>query len=135
MRKLQCRVKLKNGKWVYGNLIIFGPSQGITFKYPKTINETFAFTTNINISAGVIKKTFGQFTGKKDKTRKKIYEGDLVEKYNGCQYLVEWDDETSGFILRGLRGGGKEYFQVNEIQTFLRIIGTLHDCDFSTVED
>jgi len=69
--------------------------------------------------------TRGEFSGRKDKNGKEIYEGDIVETViNGCRYVQEvvWSDSEIGFSFRG-HGCGPIFHE----SSCMEVIGNIHD--------
>ena len=84
--------KIDNGEWVEGNYI-FEDFDRVGIHQIGTIIQCF-----------VIPETLGQFTGLTDKNGVKIFEGDIVRRFNGrgqevMRYAVKWNTDCCMFVL------------------------------------
>ena len=84
--------RIDNGEWVEGNYI-FEDFDRVGIHQIGTIIQCF-----------VIPETVGQFTGLLDKNDKKIFEGDIVRRFNGrgqevMRYAVKWNNDCCMFVL------------------------------------
>ena len=126
MREIKFRGKDKLGRWQYGDLVhdtINSANQIIEVG----IKEARCYAVE------VLPETVGQFTGRKTKDNKEIYEGDKAQRHNGEGekeiFVVIWDERYPSFWLRLLESEDK-YRMVKsnfEILDDIEIIGNIHE--------
>ena len=93
MREILFRGKrVDDGKWVYGCY------------YELDMGKVMISTCIKREAYEVQHKTVGQFTGLTDKNGKKIFEGDIVRRFNSkkqevMRYAVKWNTDCCMFVL------------------------------------
>ncbi len=126
MREILFRGKsLDSGEWIEGNYI-FEDFDRVGIHQIGTIIQCF-----------VIPETLGQFTGLTDKNGVKIFEGDIVRRFNGrgqevMRYAVKWNTDCCMFVLMS------EYTYLGEYDSDftvfygedLEVIGNIYDGGF-----
>ena len=117
--------RIDNGEWVEGMYLYI---KGHT--YPSIFDmEGFSHI--------IITKTLGQFTGLLDKNGKKIFEGDIVRRFNSKEqevmcYAVKWKTDCCMFVLMCEDAYLGEYD--SDFSVFygedLEVIGNIYDGGF-----
>ena len=90
---------MDNGEWVYG-----GYYRGIMEETDNPFNIDNARIKTIIIQNGiyyhVIPETVGQFTEKKCRNKKEIYDGDIVETDSKKKLLVYWSNKEFAWKIK-----------------------------------
>ena len=115
--------KLSNGEWYEGDLLV-SRQRKIGLILPNNGKECKIIDP----------ETVGQFTGLTDKNGKKIFEGDIVRRFNGrgqevMRYAVKWNTDCCMFVLVCEDTYFGEY--TSDFTVFygeeLEIVGNVHD--------
>ena len=144
MREILFRGKrIDNGEWVSsGNLITFNDKgEGKQFFIPQ-MNAKCTCTHDeqdniLSFDSGVFykvdPKTIGQYTGRKDKNNKKVFEGDIlrvtVDGQNWGVGVVQWCDHDQCFSLFLLPNSNLRLIDFGDLglPEYYEIIGNIHD--------
>lgn len=95
MREILFRGLRTDGEgWAYGHCL--KASDGVIVKH-----LIFSLGISVNVPpTEVVAETVGQFVGKLDKNKNKIFLGDLIKHQSGNTiYQVAWSDTRCGFVL------------------------------------
>lgn len=101
MREILFKAKrLDNGEWVEG----FLEKHPSAIQMPGYSGPWYIWTPpqDPDNNGGVFNvdpETVGQYTGQKDCVGEKIFEGDIVEVESDELGVVEWEEETSRFVI------------------------------------
>ena len=125
MREILFRGKRAgNGEWVEGYLqeatICSAVNTYVAFvicKKPKGIYDSEWYEIDPD--------TVGQYTGLKDKSGKKIFEGDIVKSIDGL-FLIRWCRGQSAFLMTFYDYPYEELY-LEEMRDDSKIIGNIYD--------
>lgn len=121
IRKIVFRGKRTDtGEWVYGSLLQWKDGDA-------TICANESENNNVLIKHDVNSDTVGQYTGKKDRNEKEIYEGDIIGGSNGSingyewpfKLLIKWNDERCEFNTPA--------WGYMDSTHYYNVIGNIHD--------
>lgn len=145
MREKIFRGKAEDGKWVFGHYVIVGNNHFITTGKVNIVSHGYLGmgqddeTEELDYIL-VDEKTVGQYIGKQDKDKNKIFEGDYLGDYceddNGNEILghygvvTYWESECR-WVLADEDGIANdwtdEYMARPESWDWLYTLGTIHD--------
>lgn len=130
MRETEFRGKsINDGKWYYGKLFTHNM---ILFLSDDEIEKMSCFDMCSYVE-DVYEETVGEYTGRKDKNGKKIFDGDIV-KYHTEGYSFETD--TIGVVefcegTFGIASNKKQHFlsfyNMSSYVRYIEVIGNLYD--------
>lgn len=109
------------GEWVEGGIVI-----------PKEIknNEVLiisAYSNDCMHTYHVDKDTVGQFTGMRDRNKKKIYDGDIVKDSCERLFLVEYCEHDAAFLFICNEPEFSDYMGLYDTEHYFEVIGNRFD--------
>ena len=133
MREILFRGKKDDDEWVYGSFCMDALEQfnglcgvdGFIRLYDKAKGKMQTYEVD--------RETVGQYTGKTDKNKKRVFDGDIIRMFDAKPPfdvgVVQWDDHDQCYVVRSTWSekchltdfgnlGWPEYFEV---------IGNIHD--------
>lgn len=119
MREILFRGKRKdNGKWISGYLFLVW----------ETAYICWGTTNGIPNMEEVIPETVGQFVGADDKNRRKIFEGDIVERGDRI-WVIEYDVKCAQFVMKTFTERGVFWIRAFDLipSEWCEIIGNKFD--------
>ena len=85
------RGKTKDGKWVYGCLMVYTQDGFPRAKICRSDHDATDDYDPMELIP-VIPETVGQQVGKKDRNNKEAYAGDMVTAYTYSNWVIDWHD-------------------------------------------
>ncbi|EOV6272721.1 YopX family protein [Listeria monocytogenes] len=124
MREIEFRGKrIDNGEWVYGNLMQFEDSATFIFADERKGASTLTYAHFIiNNMHAIDSETIGQYTGLKDKSDNKIFEGDIGwDEHNECYGVVKFEEGKFLYVWENIAE------DLWEVADGIEICGNIHE--------
>ena len=138
MREILFRGKRRDtGEWVEGYFLQDTEFYGRTDEHAYIVNHKHPSSCfGSDIYYEVDPETVSQFTGRTDKNRKKVFEGDILQLYTiwengtvepGWIVYVHWNDNDQCYVLCVKDGAIADDFGNLGRPEYYEVIGNIHD--------
>ena len=120
--------RVDNGEWVYGNLVKHNNGCLDFERYDIfTGHSGWGFEPSLSFERyEIMEHTVGQFIGREDMNRNKIFKDDLLStKKRDVLFQVVLDNESCGFKFKSIETG--TLFEIDSSVEKLEVIGNIHE--------